>query len=48
MYTVTLILPTDITLLEDKLNQVLVDIVYEKLNNEEIGLLIKRLEQQER
>lgn len=47
MYTVTLILPTDMTILENKFNEVMADIVAKRLSHEELGILIEKLEEQE-
>lgn len=47
-YTVTLILPTDMTALEEKFAEVMADIVAEKLNHAELGYLIKRLEESDK
>lgn len=44
MYTVTLILPTDMRALEDKFAEVMADIVAEKLSHEELGIYIDKLE----
>lgn len=48
MYTVTLILPTDMTVLETKFNEVMADIVAKRLSREELGILIEKLEEQEK
>lgn len=48
MYTVTLVLPTDMTVLESKFNEVIADIVSKRLSHEELGILIKKLEEQEK
>lgn len=47
MYTVTLILPTDMTVLESKFNEIMADIVAKRLSHEELGTLIEKLEEQE-
>lgn len=47
-YTVTLILPTDMTVLEDKFAEVMADIVAEKLTHAELGYLIQRLEESDK
>ena len=44
MYTVTLILPTDMTALEEKFAEVMADIVAEKLSHQELGVFIDKLE----
>ena len=43
MYTVTLILPTDMTALEEKFAEVMADIVAEKLTHAELGYFIKSI-----
>ena len=43
-YTVTLILPTDMTALEEKFAEVMADIVAEKLSHQELGVFIDKLE----
>lgn len=48
MYTVTLILPTDMSVLEEKFAEVMADIVAKRLTHEELGILIEKLEEQER
>lgn len=48
MYTVTLILPTDMSALEEKFAEVMADIVAEKLSNEELGVFIDKLEKLEK
>lgn len=48
MYTVTLILPTDMTILENKYNEVMADIIAKRLSHEELGILIEKLEEQEK
>lgn len=45
MYTVTLILPEDTTELEKKFSEVMADIVAKRLTHEELGALIKILEE---
>lgn len=47
MYTVTLIFPKDMEALEDKFAEVMADIVSEKLNHEELGVFIDKLEKLE-
>lgn len=47
MYTVTLILPTDMSVLEEKFAEVMADIVAKRLTHEELGILIEKLEEQE-
>ena len=44
MYTVTLILPTDMTALEEKFAEVMADIVAERLSHQELGVFIDKLE----
>ncbi|AJE09560.1 hypothetical protein [Clostridium botulinum] len=44
MDEVTLILPNDMTILEDKYSEVLADIVVERLTTEELEYLIQELE----
>lgn len=44
MYNITLILPKDMTELEDRFAEVMATIVSQKLTNEELGVFIKRLE----
>lgn len=44
MYTVTLILPSDMETLEEKFAEVMADIVASKLTHDELGEYIKRLE----
>ena len=46
-YTVTLILPTEMTALEEKFAEVMADIVASKLTHAELGYYIKRLEESE-
>lgn len=48
MYTVTLILPTDMTILENKYNEVMTDIIAKRLSHEELGILIEKLEEKEK
>lgn len=48
MYKVTLILPTDMTILENKYNEVMADIIAKRLSREELGILIEKLEEQEK
>lgn len=48
MYTVTLILPTDMTILENKYNELMADIIAKRLSHEELGILIEKLEEQEK
>lgn len=47
-YTVTLILPNDMSKLEEKFAEVLADIVAKRLTHEELGILIKKLEEDNR
>ncbi|MDU2491139.1 MAG: hypothetical protein E7D27_11240 [Clostridium celatum] len=47
-YTVTLILPEDMTALEEKFAEVMADIVSEKLSHAELGYLIQRLEESDK
>lgn len=44
MNEVTLILPNDMTILEDKYSEVLADVISEMLTTEELGYLISELE----
>lgn len=44
MYEVTLILPENTDELENKFAEVMADIVAKKLNHEELGILINKLE----
>ncbi|WP_298126548.1 hypothetical protein [uncultured Clostridium sp.] len=48
MYTVTLILPTDMEALEEKYAEVMAEIVAEKLSHEELGIFIDKLEELDR
>ena len=48
MYTVTLILPTDTTLLEEKFDETMADIVAEKLTHEELKIFIDKVGQLEK
>ena len=48
MYTVTLILPTDMSVLEEKYAGVMADIVAKRLTHKELGILIEKLEEQGR
>lgn len=43
MYTVTLILPTDTTLLEERFAKIMADIVAEKLTHEELEVFIEKV-----
>lgn len=44
MYNITLILPEDMTELEDKFAEVMAEIVSQKLTNAELEIFIKKLE----
>lgn len=44
MYTLTLILPTNMEVLEEKFAEVMAKIVSEKLSYEELGVFIDKLE----
>lgn len=48
MYTVTLILPEDTSELEDKFAEIMAEVVSQKLTNEELGLFIELLENDNR
>jgi hypothetical protein len=47
MYSVTLILPKTMVLLEEKYAEVLADIVADRLTEDELGYLISKLEKQQ-
>ena len=48
MYTVTLILPKDKTILEKKYADVLADIIANQLTHDELGYLIEEFEKREK
>ena len=48
MYTVTLILPKDRTILQDKYTEILAEIIAEQLTHDELGYLIEEFQRREK